>query len=239
MALLEIRDLSFVYPDGTPALEGITLTVERGERVSLLGPTGSGKSTLLQHLNGLLSASEGYAVVDGQVVDDGSVRAVRRKVGLVFQDPNDQLFLPTLLEDVAFGPLNDGVPAHEAAELAQRTLDELGLLSAQRRAAHHLSGGERRLAALATVLVSRPEVLALDEPTGDLDARSRAQLIRLLRKRDETLVVATHDLEAAHALCGRGIVLHGGSLVADRPLDAILNDSEFLERYALAASLDA
>jgi cobalt/nickel transport system ATP-binding protein len=236
--MLEFEAVSFHYPDGTPAMERVTFSVERGEHVALLGPTGSGKSTLLQHLNGLLMTDHGVVRVDGEEVNQHSVRAVRQKVGLVFQDPNDQLFLPTLLEDVAFGPLNDGKRPAEAAALADQTLQELGLDTARNRAAHHLSGGERRLAALATVLVSRPQVLALDEPTGDLDARSRTRLVRLLRQRDETLLVATHDLGAARALCRRGIVLYDGSVVADTRLEDILADESLLQRCGLAAALD-
>jgi cobalt/nickel transport system ATP-binding protein len=236
--LVEVSGLSFRYPDGTGALTGVSFRVEAGERVALLGPTGSGKSTLLQHLNGLLVPAEGTVRVDGIVVTgDRAIREVRRRVGLVFQDPNDQLFLPTLLEDVAFGPLNDGVAPAEAVLRARSTLAELGLDHVHDRAAHHLSGGERRLAALATVLVLRPALLALDEPTGDLDARNRQQLVRLLRARPETLLAATHDLEVARALCRRGLVLHQGRVVADAPLPAIVGDPSLLERYGLAAAL--
>jgi cobalt/nickel transport system ATP-binding protein len=236
--LVEVSGLRFSYADGTAALTDVSFRIDEGERVALLGPTGSGKSTLLQHLNGLLVGGAGSVRVGGMsVTDERTVREVRRRVGLVFQDPNDQLFLPTLLEDVAFGPLNDGVPPVEAAARARAVLTELGLDHAHDRAAHHLSGGERRLAALATVLVLRPALLALDEPTGDLDARHRHQLVRLLRARPETLLVATHDLEAARALCGWGIVLHGGRVVADAPLSELVLDSALLERYGLSAPL--
>ena len=235
---LEFESVSFQYPDGTPALDGVTFSVERGEHVAVLGATGSGKSTLLQHLNGLLIADTGVVCMDGEEVTPTSARTIRRRVGLVFQDPNDQLFLPTLLEDVTFGPLNDGKRRAEAEALADQTLQELGLSAARNRAAHHLSGGERRLAALATVLVSRPEVLGLDEPTGDLDARSRTRLVRLLRQRDETLLVATHDIGAARALCHRGIVLDEGAVVADAHLEDILTDENLLQRCGLAAALD-
>jgi len=232
--LVEIRELGFHYPDGTPALDGVSLAVARGERVAVLGPTGSGKSTLLQHLNGLLRPTAGGVWIEGVTVDAGpGLSDIRRKVGLVFQDPNDQLFLPTLMEDVAFGPLNDGVGPVDAAARATAMLRELGLDGVGARAAHHLSGGERRLAALATVLVSRPVVLALDEPTGDLDARGRMRLVDLLRARGETLLVATHDLTLARALCGRGVVLYGGRVVADRELGALLADRALLERYGL------
>jgi cobalt/nickel transport system ATP-binding protein len=235
MALLEVTGLEFQYPGGSPALSWVSFAVERGERVALLGPTGSGKSTVLQHLNGLLAPAAGSVKVGGVPVGPDTVRDVRRKVGLVFQDPNDQLFLPTLMEDVAFGPLNAGAPPAEARRRAEEILEELGLHHVGDRAAHHLSGGERRLAALATVLVSRPELLVLDEPTGDLDARSRQRLVRLLRQREETLLVATHDLDVASTLCERGIVLYGGAVVADRPLGDLLADLPCLERYGLAA----
>ncbi len=239
LPLISVRDLYFHYPDGAPALSGVSVTIDAGERVALLGSTGSGKSTLLQHLNGLLTPSEGCVEVEGTRVNGDSVRVVRRKIGLVFQDPNDQLFLPTLLEDVAFGPMNDGATPAQATARARTTLEELGLHGVEQRAAHHLSGGERRLAALATVLVARPALLALDEPTGDLDASSRARLVGLLRSRSETLLVATHDLHVAAALCERGIVLHRGALVADGRLDDLLADGTLLERYGLAAPLDA
>jgi len=236
--LVEVSGLGFRYPDGTAALAQVSFRIEQGERVALLGPTGSGKSTLVQHLNGLLVPAEGSVRVDGMVVTDSdAVRTVRRRVGLVFQDPNDQLFLPTLLEDVAFGLLNHGMGPAEAGAQARAVLAALGLDHAHDRAAHHLSGGERRLAALATVLVLRPALLVLDEPTGDLDARHRQQLVRLLRARPETLLAATHDLGAATALCQRGIVLHEGRVVADAPLAAITGDAALLERYGLAAPL--
>lgn len=237
-ALLEVRALRYRYPDGTDALDEVSFTIAAGERVALLGAAGSGKSTLLQHLNGLLSPNEGAVRVDGTALDDTTVREVRRKVGLVFQDPNDQLFLPTVIEDVAFAPLNDGASPHAAEHQAADVLEELGLGGLGHRPAHHLSGGERRLAALATVLVSRPALLALDEPTGDLDASSRARLVRLLRRREETLLVATHDLPVAEALCGRAIVLRRGAVVYDGPLAPLLEDHETLEQYGLYAPLE-
>lgn len=238
MTLIAVSDLCYRYPDGTAALNGVSFTVRRGERVALLGPTGSGKSTLLQHLNGLLLPGSGVVAIDGMVVSPSTLRDVRRRVGLVFQDPNDQLFLPTLLEDVAFAPLNDGVSPKESARLARETLAELGLIAAGHRAAHHLSGGERRLAALATVLVSRPAVLVLDEPTGDLDARNRRRLVELLRRREETILLATHDLGIARVLCRRGVVMHDGRVVADATLGDLLADAAVLERYGLRAPLD-
>lgn len=237
-ALVEVQALRFNYPDGTSALTDISFTIETDERVALLGAAGSGKSTLLQHLNGLLSPEAGGVRVDGVPVNGDSLRDVRRKVGLVFQDPNDQLFLPTVIEDVAFGPLNDGVTPHDAAHQATAVLEELGLVGLERRPAHHLSGGERRLAALATVLVSRPALLALDEPTGDLDAGSRARLVNLLQRRSETLLVATHDLPVAEALCSRAIVLRHGAVVWDGGLQALMQDRAALEQFGLYAPLE-
>jgi cobalt/nickel transport system ATP-binding protein len=233
--LLSVEHLSFRYPDGRLALENVSLAVEAGERVALLGPTGAGKSTLLQHLNGLLTPATGRVVFDGLVVGPDTARQVRHTVGLVFQDPDDQLFLPTLLEDVAFGPLNDGVPTAQARERAAAVLKDLGLNGVHGRAAHHLSGGERRLAALATVLVSAPSLLALDEPSGDLDARGRRRLASLLLERSETLIVATHDLVFARRLCARAVVLDSGRVVWDGVLAELLDSPDLLERHGLSA----
>jgi cobalt/nickel transport system ATP-binding protein len=234
---IDVRELGYHYADGTVALDGVSFSLDVGERVALLGPTGSGKSTLLQHLNGLLRPQTGAVKFGGTPVDDASVAAVRRAVGLVFQNPEDQLFLPTLIEDVAFAPLNEGREREEARRRALAVLEELGLAEAAHRPAHHLSGGEKRLAALATVLVSQPQVLVLDEPTGDLDARSRQRLVQLLRERPETLLVATHDLDVARALCTRAVVLRGGALAEDGLLADVLADAERLLRWGLAAPL--
>ena len=235
--LIEITDLAYRYPDGTAAIDGISLSIQAGDRVAILGPIGGGKSTLLLHLNGLLLPQTGSVTVDGIEVTEASVREVRRRVGLVFQDPDDQLFLPTLLEDVAFGPLNEGKSSPEAMTRAQRVLADLGLADSQRRAAHHLSGGQKRLAALATVLVSRPPVLVLDEPTGNLDAEGRATLVHLLQKRDETLVVATHDLEVAKAVCDRCVILDRGTVVTQGDSATLLDDVSFLRQHRLTVPL--
>lgn len=235
--LIDVRDLSFRYPGGDDALHAVSFRMARGERLAVLGPNGAGKSTLLLHLNGLLLPAAGQVIVDGLPVSEATVRDVRRRIGFVFQNPDDQLFLPTLLEDVAFAPLNDGAAPPAAETLARETLRELGMEHAAERAAHHLSGGERRLGALATVLVSRPDVLVLDEPTSALDARGRRHVVELLGGRPETLIVATHDLGAAAALCDRAVVLDAGALVRDAPLSEILADAPFLERYGLVAPL--
>lgn len=232
-ARLEVQQLRFAYPGGDPILDGVSFRVEPGEHVAVLGANGAGKSTLLLHLNGLLSPSDGRVVVDGITVSEDSAREVRRRVGLVFQDPDDQLFLPSLLEDVAFGPLNRGDHPGAAERVARRQLDDFGLLHAADRAAHHLSGGEKRLASLATVLVLRPAILALDEPTAALDARARRRVVDTLRRRDESLVVATHDLGLARDLCPRALVLADGAVVADAPTDRVLDDHELLRTHGL------
>ena len=225
--------VEFAYPRGAPVLCGLSLRIRHGERVAILGANGAGKSTLLLHLNALLLPVRGTVTVDGLPVDDSHAREIRRRVGLVFQDPDDQLFLPTLLEDVAFGPLNEGLPPLRAEAAARDQLRSFGLEHAADRAAHHLSGGEKRLASLATVLVSRPNILVLDEPTAGLDARARRRVVDLLRRRTETLVLATHDLDVARALCTRAIVLAAGRVTADAPIRRVLDDTALLEANGL------
>lgn len=233
MSALDVAGLCYRYPQGRPVLRDVTFSVPAGERVALLGANGAGKSTLLLHLNGLLRPETGTVTVGGLAVREDTLREVRRRVGFVFQDPDDQLFLPTLLEDVAFGPLNHGVAPYEAERAAHSLLHRLGLEHAAERAAHHLSGGEKRLASLATVLVMEPEVLVLDEPTAGLDARGRRRVVELLGGRPETLIVATHDLDVARALCHRAIVLSEGAVVADGFVEEVLDDQGLLERHGL------
>ena len=233
--LVQVNRVAYRYPDVTPALTDVSFSLASGERAALLGPTGAGKSTLLQLLNGLLLPAAGTVAIDGVAVTEASAPAVRRRVGFVFQNPDDQLFLPTLLEDVAFGPLNAGASREEAAARAHAALLSLGLAQAHERAAHHLSGGEKRLAALATVLVSQPDVLVLDEPSGDLDARSRRRLLEAFRARHETLLVATHDLEFARGICTRALVLVEGRVAWDGALETLLGDRPLLERCSLVA----
>lgn len=235
--LLEARKLEYRYPDGPEVLRSVSFSLREGERLAVLGATGAGKSTLLLHLNGLLRPDRGEVILDSLPITDANIREVRRRVGLVFQNPEDQLFMPTLLEDVAFAPLNHGATPRDAEAVARGALREIGLAESAGRAAHHLSGGEQRLASLATVLVSRPRVLVLDEPTIALDAGGRRRIVEILRQRPETLVVATHDLEVAGALCGRGLVLADGAVAADGPLRDILSDVAFLEAHGLRAQL--
>ncbi|HSW29820.1 MAG TPA: ABC transporter ATP-binding protein [Longimicrobiales bacterium] len=236
--VIQVAGVAFAYPGGHAVLEDVSFDVGAGERVGLVGPNGAGKSTLLHLLVGLEEPSAGTVVVAGIPVRPGRLEEVRARMGMVFQDPDDQLFLPTLVEDVAFGPLNQGVAPAEARRLAEAQLELLGLGAMAERAAHHTSGGERRRAALATALVSRPELLLLDEPTDGLDARGRHAIVGILRERPEALVVATHDLDVVRAVCPRTLVLDGGKLVADGPTERILADAAFLARHGIRVPLD-
>lgn len=232
---IEIAGLSYSYPGtSAPALSEISLTVEPSEHVAIVGPNGAGKSTLLLHLNGILEPTAGSVTIGGLPVLPENLADIRTRVGLVFQDPDDQLFMPTLLEDAAFGPLCHGASREEAEDRARRALQSVGLGDVDAgRAAHHLSGGEKRRAALATVLSLDPGVLALDEPIESLDGRGRRQIAEILRARSQTVVVVTHDVEFAAAVCGRMVLLDHGGLIADRSADEMLEDTELLLEHGL------
>ena len=233
---LEVRGLAYAYPDGHQALYGIDLTVERGERVAVLGPNGAGKTTFILHLNGILAGGAGTVKVAGLDVrpdDRDSLREIRRRVGIVFQDPDDQLFMPTVRDDVAFGPANLGLRGAELRARVAEALDAVGMADVADRPPHHLSFGQRRRVAVATVLAMRPEILVLDEPTSNLDPASRRELADILRSLEVTLLLVTHDLPYALELCERSVVLSGGSIVADRPTPDVLSDEELLRRHRL------
>lgn len=228
---LEIRDLRFSYPDGAEALRGLDLQVAEGECIGLIGPNGAGKSTLLLHLNGLLPdesrrGEHAPAVhVFGQPVTPANLPAIRRAVGLLFQDADDQLFCPTVLEDVAFGPEQFGLGAAEVRRAADGALAVVGLTGFENRAPHHLSGGEKRRVCLAGVLACAPRILVLDEPTSDLDPRGRRELMALLQRIPATKIIATHDLELVVELCSRAVVLDGGKIVATGvPVDLLADE---------------
>ncbi|HYJ24835.1 MAG TPA: ABC transporter ATP-binding protein [Acidimicrobiia bacterium] len=230
---LEIIDLSFAYPDGRQALRNVDLHVHHGERVALLGPNGAGKTTLLLHLNGILRPASGEVRVAGLVVSDDSVLEIRRRVGLVFQDPDDQLFMPTVGQDVAFGPANFGLDGEELEARVAEALGAVSMLGARERAPHHLSYGERRRVAIATVLAVRPEILVLDEPTSNLDPASRRELIDVLRRLPITQLVVTHDLPFALELCPRAVVLDEGLVVAGDTTVEILTDELLMKAHRL------
>jgi cobalt/nickel transport system ATP-binding protein len=230
---LEVTRLAYAYPDGTQALFGVDLTISRGERVALLGPNGAGKTTLVMHLNGILTAGHGSVAVAGLPVRADTLREVRRRVGLVFQDPDDQLFMPTVRDDVAFGPANLGIRGAELDRRVRDALDRVGMLEVIDRPPHHLSFGQRRRVAVATVLAMGPEILVLDEPSSNLDPASRRELATILRSLEVTLLMVTHDLPYALELCERSVILSGGVIVADGPTREILADAELLAAHRL------
>ncbi len=230
---VRITRLNYTYPDGTRALEGIDLDVRTGEHVALVGPSGAGKSTLLLHLNGILTGT-GTVRIMGQSLEGGDLREIRRQVGLVFQDPNDQLFCPTVFEDIAFGPLNLSVPTDEIPRRVDKALRDVGLeLSHRLRSSHHLSMGERKRAALAAVLVMEPAILALDEPSTNLDPRNRRHLIQVLSGTSSSLILATHDLEMVLALCPRTIVMDRGKIWSDGKTRELLSNATLMEEHGL------
>ena len=234
---IRITRLNYSYPDGTRAIEGIDLDVRVGERVGIVGPSGAGKSTLLLHLNGVLSGS-GTVRIMGKALESGSLREIRRHVGLVFQDPHDQLFCPTVFEDVAFGPLSLGVPESEIARRVDKALLDVGLeVSVRQRSSHHLSLGECKRVAIATVLAMEPEILALDEPSSNLDPRNRRHLIEVIGGLPATLLLATHDLEMVLALCSRAVVMDRGRIWADGETSKLLSDRPLMEEHGLEVPL--
>ncbi len=228
-----IRDLSFRYPNGTRALDSINLEISQGERVALLGANGAGKSTLMLHLNGL-HPSRGEVEVLGVPVIRKNFKLVRQRLGLVFQNPDDQLFCPTIFEDVAFGPRNLGVSKSAIDEVVTHALAAVGLAGYEQRSPIHLSIGEKKRAALATVLAMDAQILCLDEPTASLDPRGRRELLELLRKLQQTLILVTHDLDLARELCSRAIVMAGGKVAALGPAMEILGNHELLLANGLA-----
>jgi cobalt transport protein ATP-binding subunit len=230
---LRVIDLHFAYPDGQVALAGAHLTVQPGERVAVLGPNGAGKTTLVLHLNGILTPSRGVVEVAGLPVEQPHLREVRRRVGIVFQDPDDQLFMPTVRDDVAFGPANLGVTGDALDRQVALALDAVGMGHAADRAPHHLSFGERRRVAIATVLAMRPELLVLDEPTSNLDPAARRELSAVLAPLPQAVVVVTHDLPYALELCPRAVILDAGRIVADGPTVDLLGDPELLAAHRL------
>jgi cobalt/nickel transport system ATP-binding protein len=231
-SIIAVDDLAFSYPDGQPALRGVSFSVKPGEKVALVGPNGAGKSTLLLHLNGILRGS-GEVRVGGRAVCDDNLGAIRAAVGLVFQNPDDQLFSPTVIEDVAFGPLHMGLPPTEVRERAQQALERVGMRAYEHRLSHHLSTGEKKRIAIATVLSMDAQILALDEPTAGLDPRARRTLLHLLRDLPTSMLVSTHDLRMVRELLPRTIVLDTGRVVADGPTAELLSDAALLDAHGL------
>ena len=225
---LVVADLVYRYPDGTAALDGVTFALAPGERVALLGANGAGKTTLALHLNGLLRPEQGQITVSGLAVTDPNLMEVRRRVGMVFQDPDDQLFMPTVGDDVAFGPANLGLTGVELERRVDDALDAMDLLDLRDRAPHHLSFGQRRRAAVATVLAMNPEILVFDEPTSNMDQAGRQSFAEALDQLDVTMLTITHDVSHALRTCPRTLVMSEGRIVADGATREILADEELL-----------
>src|SRR3712207_3364748 len=231
--VLDVRGLAYAYPDGHQALFGVDLHVHRGERVALLGPNGAGKTTLVLHLNGILTPGAGTVTVSGLPVTKDNVREVRRRVGIVFQDPDDQLFMGSVRADVAFGPANLGLRGAELDRRVLTALEAVGMAEFADRPPHHLSFGQRRRVAVATVLAMEPEILVLDEPSSNLDPASRRELADIVRSLDVTVLMVTHDLPYALELCPRSVLLSGGAVVADGPTKDVLTDDTLMRAHRL------
>ena len=231
--VIEIKNLNFTFPDGHRGLTNVDLSVCPGENVAVIGPNGAGKTTLLLHLNGILRGNSTVKIC-GLPVEEEHLKEIRKRVGLIFQDPEDQLFSLNVFDDIAFGPINMGYSELEVKERVARALKWVGMDGYEQRLPHHLSFGEKKRIAIATVLSLDPEVLVIDEPTSNLDPRSKWSLIELLRAFPMTKIIATHDLDLVRALCGRTIVMDGGKVAIDGNTEDILDDTPLLKAHGLA-----
>ncbi|MCJ7769724.1 MAG: ATP-binding cassette domain-containing protein [Dehalococcoidales bacterium] len=234
--LITVENLSFSYPDGQQALTDVSLGIYRGDSVAIVGPNGAGKSTLVLHFNGILR-SNGHIKLMGKAVDENNLRWVRSRVGLVFQNPDDQLFSPTVFDDVAFGPMNMGYGEAEVEQAVKLSLELVGMAGFEKRSPHHLSVGEKKRIAMATVLSMSPEVLVIDEPTSNLDPRGKWDIIEDLKGLSVTKIVVSHDLEMVEALCRRMIIIDRGRVVADGATADTLADKQLLAEHGLAGRL--
>ncbi len=235
--LVEAIDLKYTYSDGTPALRGVSFRITHGESVAIVGENGAGKSTLLQHMIGYLFPTDGSVRVGDYPVTRETLSQVRHTVGMLFQDPDDQLFMPHVFDDVAFGPMNLGLSADEVEKRVTKSLETVGMLHLRDRPPYRLSSGEKRAVAIAAVLSMSPDILVMDEPSSHLDPKSRRRLIELLNTFDHTKIIATHDLDFALDLCERTIVIHEGLIAADGPTEEIFKNDELLARCCLERPL--
>lgn len=231
--VVEVRDLSFAYPDGTEALKGVSFRIEHGGSAALIGGNGAGKSTLLLHLNGYLATTRGEVRIGDTIVTRETAPLARRAVGMVFQDPDDQLFMPTVAEDVAFGPLNAGLPPDQVESRVASALDRVGMARLRERPPYRLSAGEKRAVAIATVLAMSPDILVMDEPSSNLDPRARRRLIEHLLSFEHTKIIATHDLELVVEVCRYVLVMDAGRIVAQGPTVEILSDENLMLAHGL------
>lgn len=235
--IVEVKDLHYRYADGTTALNGVSFRITHGESVAIVGANGAGKSTLLMHLNGYLTPQSGQIRIGDLPLTSQTISHIRRTVGMVFQDPDDQLFMPTVEEDVAFGPLNMGLPPEAVNERVEQALMQVEATHLRKRPSHRISGGEKRRVAIASVLAMTPDILVLDEPGTGLDPRGRRLLIGLLASFKHTKILATHDLDMAMDLCERTIVLHNGRIAADGPTITIFKNDKLLQKSHLERPL--
>lgn len=235
--IVALNNASYVYPDGTQALNSVTCTIHHGEAVAIIGANGAGKSTLLSCLAGIHYPSGGTIRIGDYPVTKQTLPHIRKSVGMVFQNPDDQLFMPTVFDDVAFGPLNLGLPAEEIEQRVMAALEAVGAAQLSRRPAYKLSGGQKRAVAIATVLSMQPDILVMDEPTAALDAAARRQVMSLLQSFWHTRIIATHDMDLAAAICTRTIVLGDGRIVADGRTNDIFRDAALLASYGLERPL--
>jgi len=226
--VLRLKDVYYTYPDGVESLRGVSLEVYRDEKVGLVGPNGAGKSTLMTVVIGIRIPRTGEVEVLGQVLNPKTRREIRRRAGLVFQDPDDQLFCPTVFDEVAFAPINMGYPEEQVTEMVARALKQVDLEGYERRSSFHLSIGERKRLAFATVLSYSPEILLIDEPSANLDPQHRRQTINLLKSLPQTMLIATHDLDLVLDVCERCFVINRGRIVADGDVESILTDEQLL-----------
>ena len=234
---VEVKNLRHAYPDGTIALRDVSFRITHGESVAIIGANGAGKSTLLLHLNGCLEATSGQIRIGDSLLSHGTLPGIRRTVGMVFQYPDDQLFMPTVFEDVAFGPLNLGLPDNEVDRRVTEALEQVGAGHLRTKPPYRLSGGEKKRVAIATVLAMSPDILVMDEPTSGLDPFARRQLMSLLRAFKHTKIFTSHDLDMVADLCHRTIVLHEGEIKADGPTGEIFNNDELLAACRLEKPL--
>ncbi|MCX5826101.1 MAG: ATP-binding cassette domain-containing protein [Deltaproteobacteria bacterium] len=235
--IVEFKNVFFRYPDGTEALKGVNFRITHGESVGVVGANGAGKSTLLQHMNGYLMPTSGTVTIGDLTLTGKTKREFRKKVGIVFQNPDDQLFMPTVFDDVAFGPLNLGMDEASVRERVRKALGMVNSLDLQDKPPHHLSSGQKSAVAIASVMAMEPDILAMDEPAANLDPRSRRSLISLLKTFKHSKIIASHDLDLILDVCERCIVIGGGAVVADGPSAEILSNKAFLEENNLELPL--
>ena len=235
--IVELKNVFFSYPDGTETLRGLSVRITHGESVGVVGANGAGKTTLLLHLNGYLMPASGTVTIGDLELSRRTRREIRKKVGMVFQNPDDQLFMPTVFDDVAFGPLNLGMEGEKVRERVHDALKTVGCLGLEHKPPHHLSSGQKSAVAIASVIAMQPDILVMDEPASSLDPRSRRQLIHLLRDFKHTKIVASHDLDFILDVCERCIVLQDGRVMGDGPSKSILSDRTLLENNNLELPL--